>query len=509
MVAANPRCGRRRHRHRPGGDRLQRPQRRPVPRPPEPLRHRGLGERPGFNSHHDGRSGTYVEDCGGAGGNVCFAVNTALDPAPDRTDDVLSLYDLVTHEFGHCLTIGHVGDGAEGAWGAVPTNDIMAYNADPPGLNKCVSTLDVEGIAVTMSKYLDVNGDGDVTSADKVDANDPTARRPMATGRRRSRSSTRTTTSTRRAPGRRRTARSPTWVSFPGPAPTGRPSRSRRRRAAHRHQPQRRRGVDRRRLRRHRHGREGLAARAARSDRANRLLRRRRRRRLHPAHRDPSLDVEATPSTSTPPSPSPSCGPAPTPPARPATASSSTAGPSTPSFATRQSTPTPSPGTPKDGTGAYMADGTSTWDTEAKTVSFHIPHHDAEPPASSSTRPTSWPAPPTSARWPPRCPTTVPRPERHRPRGRAGVAGVAVLQAPVGAHANTVTFEHPGGNTFLPEDSTLGSDPTRRQRHRPRVHPRGAADQHVELTLAWTDASGGSDLDLSVTGGDGQGGGTQ
>ncbi|MEY2475351.1 MAG: hypothetical protein QOG87_666, partial [Actinomycetota bacterium] len=102
---------------------------------------------PGFDSHHDGRSGTYVEDCGGAGGNVCFAVNTALDPAPD-TVEIVSLYDIVSHEFGHCLTIGHVGDGAEGAWGAVPTNDIMAYHSDPPGLNKCVSTLDVEGIAV-------------------------------------------------------------------------------------------------------------------------------------------------------------------------------------------------------------------------------------------------------------------------------------------------------------------------------------------------------------------------
>ena len=131
---------------------------------------------PGFNSHHDSRSGTYVEDCGGdgdaaggGGGNVCFAVNAGND-APVLEMD--SLFDLVSHEFGHCLTIGHVGDGAEGKWGATPTNDIMAYNSDPPGLTKCVSTLDVEGIALRMSKYLDVNGDGVVDDADLLQAND-------------------------------------------------------------------------------------------------------------------------------------------------------------------------------------------------------------------------------------------------------------------------------------------------------------------------------------------------
>ncbi|MBA2608837.1 MAG: hypothetical protein H0U92_07870, partial [Actinobacteria bacterium] len=126
---------------------------------------------PGFERHHEERVGTYVEDCGGAGGNICVAVNGAIDPAPDVAD-LFSLFDLVAHEFGHCLTVGHVGDGAEGPWGRVPTNDIMAYNTDPVGLNKCVSTLDVEGIAVTMSHYLDVNGDNTVSAADHLEAND-------------------------------------------------------------------------------------------------------------------------------------------------------------------------------------------------------------------------------------------------------------------------------------------------------------------------------------------------
>lgn len=129
---------------------------------------------PGFDSHHEERSGTYVEDCGGAGGNVCFAVNGAIDPTPGEgaTEDLFALYDLVSHEVGHCLTIGHVGDGAEGDWGGLPSGDIMAYDTDPVGANKCVSTLDVEAIAVRMSQYLDVDGDGDVTEADRLEVND-------------------------------------------------------------------------------------------------------------------------------------------------------------------------------------------------------------------------------------------------------------------------------------------------------------------------------------------------
>ncbi|WP_246850123.1 thrombospondin type 3 repeat-containing protein [Nocardioides xinjiangensis] len=126
---------------------------------------------PGFDSHHETRGGTYVEDCGGKGGNVCFSVNGAIDPVPGKTD-TFSLYDLVLHETGHCLTLGHVGDGAEGEWGPVPTTDIMAYSADPVGQNKCVSTLNVEAFAVRMSRYLDVDGDGTVTAADRLEPND-------------------------------------------------------------------------------------------------------------------------------------------------------------------------------------------------------------------------------------------------------------------------------------------------------------------------------------------------
>ncbi len=127
--------------------------------------------RDGFEQHDDEPGGIYVQDCGGVGGNVCFAVNGAVDPVTGASD-FFPLFDLVSHEFGHCLTLGHVGDGADGPWGPTPTNDIMAYSTDPPLMNKCVSTLDVEGFALRMSNYLDVNGDGKVDDRDRLAPND-------------------------------------------------------------------------------------------------------------------------------------------------------------------------------------------------------------------------------------------------------------------------------------------------------------------------------------------------
>ncbi|MCW2613914.1 MAG: Thrombospondin type 3 repeat [Frankiales bacterium] len=128
-------------------------------------------DRPGFDGHHGELGGIYVHRCDGPGGQVCFSVNGAVDPVPGRTD-FFSLYDLVAHETGHCLTLGHVGDGADGPWGPTPTNDIMAYSSDPVDLAKCVSTLDVEGFALRMSSFLDVNGDGTVDAKDVLVPND-------------------------------------------------------------------------------------------------------------------------------------------------------------------------------------------------------------------------------------------------------------------------------------------------------------------------------------------------
>ena len=138
---------------------------------PNPFSMDSWKARPGFQEHGGEPGGIYVQDCDGIGGNVCFAVNGAIDPVPG-VSDFFGLFDLVSHEFGHCLTLGHVGDGADGPWGPTPTNDIMAYSTDPPLVSKCVSTLDVEGFALRMSNYLDVNGDGTVDGRDKLEPND-------------------------------------------------------------------------------------------------------------------------------------------------------------------------------------------------------------------------------------------------------------------------------------------------------------------------------------------------
>jgi hypothetical protein len=126
---------------------------------------------PSFDGHHGKLGGNYIQQCDGPGGQVCFSINGAVDPVPGTTD-FFSLYDLVSHETGHCLTLGHVGDGADGPWGPTPTNDIMAYSSDPVDHAKCASTLDVEGFALRMSNFLDVNGDGKVNGKDVLVPND-------------------------------------------------------------------------------------------------------------------------------------------------------------------------------------------------------------------------------------------------------------------------------------------------------------------------------------------------
>jgi hypothetical protein len=136
---------------------------------------------PGFDDHHGQGTGTYhEEDCEGAGGNVCFAVNGAIDPTPGMDIDYdnpvvnlpFGLFNLVAHEVGHCLTLGHVGDALDHSSKTVPTWDIMAYTDDPAGQTKCVSTLDVEAFAIRMSKFIDTTGDGAIGEDNLLLAND-------------------------------------------------------------------------------------------------------------------------------------------------------------------------------------------------------------------------------------------------------------------------------------------------------------------------------------------------
>lgn len=84
---------------------------------------------------HDGMS-IFAAKCD-EGGLTCVAFNTVnLGGGPGR------LYDLVSHEFGHCLGGGHVGDALDFKAKRVPVRDIMSYQHDPEQVH-CVSNLNV------------------------------------------------------------------------------------------------------------------------------------------------------------------------------------------------------------------------------------------------------------------------------------------------------------------------------------------------------------------------------
>jgi hypothetical protein len=67
---------------------------------------------------------------------------------PDN-DNAIDLYDLTSHEFGHCLGLGHVGDASDFAAKNYPPDDIMSYEQDgwDPGVGLCVSNLDLKTFA--------------------------------------------------------------------------------------------------------------------------------------------------------------------------------------------------------------------------------------------------------------------------------------------------------------------------------------------------------------------------
>jgi PKD repeat protein len=103
---------------------------------------------PGFDDHHGRGVGTYSADCGDTGGRVCVVSNNAWLFAP--TDEIAhDFYDLNSHELGHCLGVGHVGDASDFGAKAYPRDDIMSYEVDPwnPTYALCVSNLDVKTLA--------------------------------------------------------------------------------------------------------------------------------------------------------------------------------------------------------------------------------------------------------------------------------------------------------------------------------------------------------------------------
>ena len=74
------------------------------------------------------------------GGQTCLAINTNF-----LLGGEVQMHDLVAHEVGHCLGIGHVGDALDFSAKTVPLDDIMSYQHDPDQVH-CVSTLNVKSL---------------------------------------------------------------------------------------------------------------------------------------------------------------------------------------------------------------------------------------------------------------------------------------------------------------------------------------------------------------------------
>jgi hypothetical protein len=72
-----------------------------------------------------------------SGGFVCLALNTNF-----LLGGTVQMFDLIAHEFGHCLGTGHVGDALDFNAKTVPPYDVMSYQYTPSGKN-CVSNLNI------------------------------------------------------------------------------------------------------------------------------------------------------------------------------------------------------------------------------------------------------------------------------------------------------------------------------------------------------------------------------
>lgn len=102
----------------------------------------GITENSAFHEHEGADWGMLMTECN-AGGTTCFVINTNFLWLPD-VENRANMYDLNSHEFGHCLGIGHVGDALDFSASSYPPNDIMSYELD--STVKCVSTLNIRAL---------------------------------------------------------------------------------------------------------------------------------------------------------------------------------------------------------------------------------------------------------------------------------------------------------------------------------------------------------------------------
>ncbi|MEA3191169.1 MAG: hypothetical protein QOD77_1751 [Thermoplasmata archaeon] len=101
----------------------------------------GLCRATGPTHQHPGSSFVSAQVQCTQGGFMCLAINTNFLLGGSR-----QMYDLVAHEFGHCLGIGHVGDALDFDAKRVPMKDIMSYQYDASHVF-CVSTLNIKALS--------------------------------------------------------------------------------------------------------------------------------------------------------------------------------------------------------------------------------------------------------------------------------------------------------------------------------------------------------------------------
>lgn len=111
----------------------------------------------GFHQHPGSPLGSITAACA-SGGKLCYVVNTNFLWLPDDLGRK-SMFDLISHEVGHCLTLGHVGDADTESTDdslAYPHHDIMSYESDglvAPTMH-CVSNLNVRVIEKAFGSVL-------------------------------------------------------------------------------------------------------------------------------------------------------------------------------------------------------------------------------------------------------------------------------------------------------------------------------------------------------------------
>ena len=118
---------------------------------------------PGFHQHPDSPFGSFVAACA-SGGKMCYVLNTSFAPfITPNADNSQWMYDLISHEVGHCLSLGHVGDANTESTDdsyAYPHHDIMSYENDGLRASRhhCVSNLNVRVIEKAFSSMLNPPG---------------------------------------------------------------------------------------------------------------------------------------------------------------------------------------------------------------------------------------------------------------------------------------------------------------------------------------------------------------